>query len=269
MTTNTDTSSGQYASINGINLYYEIHGTGKPLVMLHGGLGNFAMLAGLAPTLAQDRQVIGVDLYGHGRTALTDRPFDLGQIGDDIAGLIQYLGFEKADIFGYSLGGAVALQTVIRHPERVDKLVVLSTPFKRTGWYPDIQVGMGAISPEYMTGTPLYDAYVAVAPRPEDFSRFIVSMREGMIQDYDWTEQVAALKNPVLIIVGDSDALPPSHAAEFFALLGGGLKDAGWTGEGLIASQLAIVPGATHYNIIDQTNFLLPIMTPFLNSKQA
>jgi len=269
MTTNTNNPAGTYASVNGINLYYEIHGTGKPLIMLHGGFGTFEMFAALSPALALDHQVIGVDLYGHGRTALTDRPIRFDHMADDIAGLIQHLGLEKAELLGYSLGGTVALQTAIRHPGRVNKLVVISTPFKRTGWYPEIQTGMASIAPEFFISTPIYDAYIRVAPKPEDFPRFVATMKEGMSQDYDWTEHVSALRTPTLIIAGDSDSFPPSHAVEFFILLGGGLKDAGWNGEHLIPSQLAILPGATHYNIVFRADLLLPVLSPFLDSKPA
>ena len=264
MTTNTNNPAGKYASVNGINLYYEVHGTGTPLIMLHGGFGTVEMFSALSPTLAHDHQVISVDLYGHGRTALTDRPLRFEHMADDIAGLIDHLGLEKADVLGYSLGGAVALQTVIRHSEQVNKLVVVSTPFKRTGWHPEMRTGMGSIASEFFIGTPLHDAYMNVAPKPEDFSRFVANMREAMSQDYDWTEQVSALKTPTLIIAGDSDGFPPSHAVAFFTLLGGGLQDAGWNGEHLISSQLAILPGATHYNIINRADLLLPIITPFL-----
>ncbi len=269
MSTNTSNSVGKYAPVNGINLYYEIHGTGKPLILLHGGFGTFETFAALLPTLALDHQVIGVDLYGHGRTALTNRPFRFEHMADDIAALIQHLGLEKADLLGYSFGGAIALQTAIRHPEIVNKLVVISSPFKRAGWHPEMQTGMTSIAPEFFIGTPLHDAYMSVAPKPEDFSRFVAAMKETMSQDYDWTEQVSALRNPTLIIAGDSDGLPPSHAAAFFALLGGGLKDAGWNGEHLIPSQLAILPAATHYNIVFRTDLLLPVLLPFLNGTQA
>ena len=154
MTTYTNNPAGKYASVNGNNLYYQIHGTGKPLIMLHGGFGTFDMFTALSPALALDHQVIGVDLYGHGHTAITDRPIRFERMADDIAGLIHHLGLEKADLLGYSLGGAVALQTAIRHPERVNKLVVISTPFKRTGWHPEIQTGMTSIAPEFFLGTP-------------------------------------------------------------------------------------------------------------------
>lgn len=267
MTTNTNNPAGKYAAVNGINLYYEIYGTGKPLILLHGGFGSIEMFAALLPTLALDHQVIGVDLYGHGRTALTDRPLRFEDMADDIAGLIEHLGLEKAGVLGFSLGGAVALQTAIRHPERVNKLVLISTPFKRDGWHPEMRAGMTAFAPEFFMQTPIYEGYVRLAPKPEDFPRLVNNMREALSQDYDWTTRVSALKAPVLIIAGDADGLPPSHAVAFFNLLGGGLKDAGWNGEHLIPSQLAILPGATHYNMLFRTDLLLPVLTPFLKDK--
>src|SRR5207244_6086207 len=137
MTNTTNNPAGHYAAVNGISLYYEVHGTGKPLIMLHGGFGSFEMFTALSPALAVDHQVIGVDLYGHGRTALTDRPLRFEHMADDIAGLIEHLGLEKADLLGFSLGGAVALQSAIRHPELGNKLVLISRPFKRACCHPD------------------------------------------------------------------------------------------------------------------------------------
>jgi pimeloyl-ACP methyl ester carboxylesterase len=267
MATDTNHSAGAYAAVNGINLYYEIHGTGSPLVMLHGGFGTFEMFSALTPTLTQNHQVIGIDLYGHGRTALTDRPLRFEHMADYIAGLIEHLGLEKADLLGYSLGGTVALQTAIRHPERINKLIVISAPFKRASYYPDIQTGMTAIAPEFFVGTPMHDAYMRVAPKPGDFPRFVTNMKEAMSQDYDWTEQVSALRSPTLIIAADADSFPPARAAEFFTLLGGGLRDAGWNGEYRIPSQLAILPGTTHYNIVFRADLLLPVLSSFLSDE--
>src|SRR5437764_5697574 len=151
-------------------------------------------------------------------------------MSDDIAGLIQHLGLEKADILGFSLGGAVALQTAIRHPERVNKLVLISTPFKRTGWHPEMQTGMTSFAPEFFMSTPIYDAYLRVAPKPEDFPRLVANMKEALSQDYDWTERVSALKTPTLIIACDSDGLPPSHVLAFFTLFCVVFKYAGSNG---------------------------------------
>jgi pimeloyl-ACP methyl ester carboxylesterase len=171
-------------------------------------------------------------------------------MADDIAALIEHLHLEKVDLLGYSLGGAVALQTAFRHPQRVSKLVVISSPFKWTGWYPEVRAGMASIAAEPLLGTPLHDAYQRLAPRPEDFPRLAASMRQAMSQDYDWTDAVSRLRSPTLIVAGDADSFSPSHAAAFFGLLGGGKEDAGWQGERLIPSQLAILPGTTHYTII-------------------
>lgn len=267
MTTNPNNPAGTYASVNGINLYYETHGTGQPLILLHGGFGTCETFTDLYPTLALNHQLIGVDLYGHGHTALTDRPLRFEHLADDIAGLIHYLALEQADVLGYSLGGIVALQTAIRHPACVNKLVVISAPFKWKGWHPEVQTGFSSIASELFLGTPLHDAYLRVAPKPEDFPRFVAHMKEATSQEYDWTEAVSALRTPTLVIAGDSDSLPPSHAVAFFNLLGGGLKDAGWTGEHLSSSQLAILPGITHYNSIFRADLLLPVLVSFLDGK--
>jgi pimeloyl-ACP methyl ester carboxylesterase len=258
--------AGNYTVVNGITLYYEVHGNGLPLIMLHGGFGSFEMFSALSPALALSHQVIGVDLYGHGHTALTDRPLRFEYLADDIVGLIDHLGLEKADVLGFSLGGAVALQIAIRSPERVNKLVLISTPFKRAGWHPEHQEGMAAISAEPLVNTPLYEDYLRVAPKPEDFPRLAANLRGALTVDYDWSEQVSELKIPTLIIAGDADGIPPSHAAAFYALLGGGLQDAGWNGEHVVPSHLAILPGATHYNIHFRADLLLPILGAFLDT---
>ena len=138
----SDGSKGNYAEVNGLEMYYEIHGTGEPLILLHGGVGAIEMFGEVLPLLAEGRQVIAADLQAHGRTADIDRPLSFESMADDIAALIEHLGFAKADVMGYSLGGGVALQTAIRHPEVVRKLVVVSTPFERDGWYPEILAGM-------------------------------------------------------------------------------------------------------------------------------
>src|SRR5947199_1995690 len=159
--------AGHYADVNGIKLYYEIHGTGRPLILLHGGLGAIEMFGPNLPALAKGRQVIAVDLQGHGRTADIDRPLSVALMADDIAALIRHLGLENADVLGYSLGGGVALQTAIRHPEVVRKLVVVSSAFKRDGWYPEVLAGMAAMNAEaarFMVGSPPHQVYVAAAP---------------------------------------------------------------------------------------------------------
>jgi pimeloyl-ACP methyl ester carboxylesterase len=261
-------AAGSYALVNGINLYYEIHGAGQPLVLLHGGLGSTGMFGELLPLLAEHRQVVAVDLQAHGRTADIDRPIRLELMADDIAALIKHLGLERADVMGYSMGGGVALRTAIQHPQLVKKLVLVSVPFKRDGWYPEIVAGMGqmgAAAAPFMKETPMYQGYVSVAPDPEHFPVLLDKMGDLLRQDYDWSSEVAALKMPTMIVFGDSDSVPPAHAAQFFELLGGGKADAGWDGAGMPNARLAILPGTTHYNIF-YSPALAPTVIPFLDS---
>lgn len=243
---------GQIADVNGIKLYYEIHGTGRPLVLLHGGLGAIEMFGANLPALAKGRKVIAVDLQGHGRTADIDRPLGADSMADDVAALLEHLKIERADVMGYSLGGGVALQVAIRHPRVVNKLVVASAVFRRNGFYPEIlgmQGQVNAAAAEAMKQTPMYQLYSAVAPRPQDFPRLLDKIGVLMKKDFDLSKEVAAIKAPTLIIAGDADIFPPSHAVELFGLLGGGKKDPGWDGAGRPKSQLAILPGLTHYNL--------------------
>jgi pimeloyl-ACP methyl ester carboxylesterase len=260
---------GRYADVNGIKLYYETGGTGRPLILLHGGLGAIEMFGPILPALASGRQVIAVDLQGHGRTADIDRPLSVELMADDIAALIKQLGLESADVMGYSLGGGVALQTAIRHSEVVRKLVVVSTPFKRSAFYPDIlaqqaQVGPGAA--EAMKQTPMYQLYASIAPRPDDWPRLLGKIGEAMKQDFDFSQAIAGIKATTLIVVGDADIFPPAHAVELFGLLGGGHRDGGWDGAGRPKSRLAILPGLTHYTIFNAPALAATVI-PFLDER--
>jgi pimeloyl-ACP methyl ester carboxylesterase len=257
-----------YAPVNGLNLYYEIHGTGEPLILLHGGVGATDMFAEILPMLSSVRRVIAVDLQAHGRTADIDRPLSLEAMADDIATLLKHLGFDKADVMGYSLGGGVALRTAIQHPDVVRKLVLVSTAFKRDGWYPEIQRAMSQMGPaaaEPMKQTPMYPLYARVAPRPEDWPLLLTKLGELLRKDYDWSKEVAAIKAPTLLVYGDADAIRTAHALEFFELLGGGQKDGGWDGSGVSNARLAILPGLTHYNIFSSPA-LAAAVTPFLEA---
>jgi pimeloyl-ACP methyl ester carboxylesterase len=248
-----------YAAVNGLNLYYEIHGNGEPLVLLHGGLGAGSMFGNNVLELSRIRKVILVDLQGHGRTADIDRELSVELMADDIAALLKHLNIPKADIMGYSMGGGVALQIAIRHPGVVNKLVVASTPFKRDGFYPDILAQQAQIGPEaaeMMKQTPMYQLYDSIAPKKEDWKRLITKIGETMKKDYDWTASIKTIKAPTLVIAGDADIFPPSHAVELYGLLGGGQRDPGWDGSMRSPHQLAILPNATHYNL-----FSLPILS--------
>jgi pimeloyl-ACP methyl ester carboxylesterase len=259
---------GTYAEVNGIKLYYEIHGRGRPLILLHGGLGAIEMFGPNLPALAAGRQVIAVDLQGHGRTADVDRPLRVQSMADDIAALIAHLELERPDIMGYSLGGGVALQTAIRHPDVVGRLVIVSTPFRRNGFYADIlrqQTQVNAAAAEALKPTPMYQLYSSIAPRPEDWPRLLDKIGEAMKQDFDFSKEIAEIEAPTLIVAGDADIFPPAHAVEMFALLGGGQQDPGWDGSGRPSSQLAILPGLTHYNIFSAPA-LAETVLPFLDA---
>ncbi len=258
-----------YADVNGLQLYYEIHGEdGHPLVMLHGGLGGIVDFSQLLPLFAQTRQVIVVELQAHGHTADIDRPMSFEAMADDVAALVEQLDLESVDVLGFSLGGGVALQTAIRHPEMVRKLVLISTAFRRDGWYPEVLAGMSGMNAEaaaMMLETPMYQFFASVAPDVETgWPALVGKVGDLMAQDYDWTEDVAALEMPVLVIVSDSDSVQPAHALELFQLLGGGIP--GDFAPVLPASQLAIIPGAGHYGILFRGDLLLPVMTPFLDT---
>lgn len=245
-------AEGNYAEVNGLSLYYEVHGKGDPLILLHGGLGATGMFGEVASLLAEGRQVIAVDLQGHGRTTDIDRPLSYEAMADDIAALIKKLDLGRADVMGYSLGGGVAQQTAIRHPEAVRKLVLVSTTFRRDGWYPELLAGqaqMGTASAEATRGTSLYQVYADLAPRPQDWPVLHTKLQDLLTRDYDWSKEVAAIKAPTLLVFGDGDAVRTAHAVRFFELLGGGQHDGGFDGSGMSASRLAILPGVTHYTI--------------------
>ncbi len=271
-TTNVNTKPAParsgFAPVNGLKLYYEIYGAGSPLIMLHGGLGAIDMFGQVIPAMAEGRQIVGVDLQAHGRTADIDRPLSFEMMADDIAALIQYLGLENPDILGYSLGGGVALQTAIRHPELLRKLIVVSTAFKSDNWYPEVRAGMRAMNAaaaKIMIGSPPQQMYARVAPRPEDWEKLVIKVGQLVSQDYDWSEGVKSIKMPAMVVVGDADAIRPSQAVLFFELLGGGQADAGWDGSKMPKARLAVLPGTTHYNIFSSP-LLAPIVTAFLDA---
>ena len=258
---------GNYAMVNGLDLYYEVHGSGEPLILLHGGVGAIEMFGEVLPLLAEGRRVIAVDLQAHGRTADIARPLSYEQMADDVAALIGHLRIERADVMGYSLGGGVALQTAIRHPGVVRRLVVVSTTFKRDGWYPEVLAGMEQMGPgaaEPMKQTPMYQLYSSVAPRPEDWPVLLTKLGELLRRDYDWLDDVAAIQTPTMIVAGDADSVRTAHAVEFFELLGGGRADGGWDRSGMSDARLAILPATTHYEIFFSPA-LASTVTPFLD----
>ncbi len=264
------TKSG-YVEANGVNYFYQVYGEGEPLLLLHGGLGSIDMFAPLLPILAAGRQVIGVDLQGHGRTALGDRPISLIDMGDDMATILKQLGYDKVDALGYSMGAGVAFRLAVQHPETVRRLALVSGGFAQDAFYPEMlpmQAQVGAAMADGMKETPMYKSYIAVAPQPADFPKLLDRMGELMRTPYNWAEDVKTLKMPVMLVYGDSDMYRPEHIVEFYHLLGGGLRDAGWMRENMSQNRLAILPGLTHYDI-----FLSPTLAytvrPFLDGQSG
>ena len=248
-----------------MSLYYEEHGSGEPLVMLHGGIAASETLAPLVPGL--DRRVILADLQGHGRTADVDRPLRPELMADDIAALAAQLGLDSIDLFGYSLGGAVALRTAIQHPGLVRRLVLVSITMRRDGNHPEVLAAFDQLTEaaaEPMKASPAYAHYAQVAPRPEDWPVLIGKTGELLRHDYDWTDEIAAVRARTLLVYADADSIRPDHMVEFYGLLGGGLGDPGWDGSHP-GSQLAILPGRTHYDVLGSP-LLAPAVEAFLSS---
>jgi pimeloyl-ACP methyl ester carboxylesterase len=256
---------GKYVEVNGLKMYYEIHGTGQPLVLLHGAFSAIGTSFGkLLPELAKTRQVIAFELQGHGHTADIDRPLNYEQMADDTAAALRQIGINQADFFGYSMGSAVALQVAIRHPEMVRKLVLASVSYKLDGLHPGMMEGMAQMTPDMMYGSPWHEEYKQIAPNPDDFNTLFtkVMQMDQELEDIP-DEVIAAIKSPALLIMGDSDIIRPEHGVEMFRLFGGGIM--GDTPEGPPDSQLAILPGATHVTLVDQTDLLLSIIPAFLD----
>jgi pimeloyl-ACP methyl ester carboxylesterase len=258
--------SGRVA-VNGVNYYYEIRGKGEPLLLLHGGLGSIDMFEPVLPAFAQERQVIAVDLQGHGRTELGDRKFSLEAMGDDMQGILQKLGYSQVDVLGYSLGGGVGFQLAVQHPKVVRRLVLLSAGYASEGFFADIRAQQGQINADamaFMKDTPMYQSYVKVAPKPDDFPKLLGAIGDFMRKDYDYSADVPKLTMPVMLVFGDGDMYRPEHVIKFYQSLGGGLKDAGWMRENLSQNRLAILPNATHYDILYSPG-LVSTTLPFLN----
>jgi pimeloyl-ACP methyl ester carboxylesterase len=244
--------TGYADAAEGLRVHYEIYGKGEPIVVLAGGFGDSASMTQTIDPLSRQRQVIAVDLEGHGRTALRKTPMSHERNGDDVAAVLEHLKIAKADVAGYSHGGDAAIRMTIQHPAMVRNLIVISTAAERDGWYPEVLKGMeavGASQAEQFKKTPLYERWAAVAPHPEQFPLLLDRMGELMRKDYDWRAEIGALRVPTLLLFADHDAVSMRHIGEFFALFEGGVRDAGWEGTPKYArARLAIVPGYTHYN---------------------
>ena len=264
----SDPTAG-YASVNGLSMYYEVHGEGPPLLLLHGAYMTIDLMGPLLPGLARFRQVIAVELQGHGHTADIDRPITYEHMADDAAALLGQLGVGRADVFGFSMGGAVALQVAVRHPDVVRKLVVASASFASDGMPAVAWEMFPSITPEMFAGSPIEEAYVRCAPNPGDFPRLVEKLKVLDTTAFSWpADDIRGIAAPTLVVLGDSDGVRLEHAVELFGLLGGGVMG---DLQGLPRSQLAVLPGTTHFvppgvGLLDRFDWLLAMVPPFLDA---
>jgi pimeloyl-ACP methyl ester carboxylesterase len=262
--TTTEAQTG-YAPVNGLEMYYEVHGTGRPLVLLHGNLSAINVDFGrILPSFAKSRQVVAVEQQAHGHTADIDRPLSIRLWAEDTVALLRHLGIEQADLFGYSSGSAVAMQIAIEHPELVGKLVIASASYRLDGLHPGLLDGIQQLQPEHLAGTPFQEEYARIAPNPDDWPTLISKIKQMDADLPEWSpEDIQAIKAPTLLIIGDSDIVRPEHAVEMFRLLGGGV-----VGDiaGLPRSRMAVLPGTTHITLVHRGDWLSSMVGEFLDA---
>lgn len=257
-----------YVPVNHLEMYYEVHGSGRPCVLLHGAYMSIDAMGPLLPGLAEDRRVIAFEQQGHARTADVDRPITYEQMADDTAAALRHLAVEQADVVGYSMGGGIALQLAIRHPALVRKLVVASAGFALDGMHAEALEMFPTITPELFAGSPVEEEYLRLAPNAGDFPKLVEKLVTLDSTPFDWEQDVRAIAAPTLVVLGDSDVVRLAHAVELFDLLGGGVM--GDFGD-LPQSQLAVLPGTTHYippgsGLLDRSDWLLSMIAPFLDA---
>jgi len=258
-----------YAPVNGLSMYYEIHGEGRPLILLHGAYMTIDAMGPILPGLAETRQVIAAEQQAHGRTADIDRPITYEQLADDTTTLLEHLGIDHADIFGYSMGGGIALQLAIRHPRVVRKLVVASAGYTSDGMHRVALEMFPSITPELFAGSPIEAEYLRTAPNPDDFSKLVEKLKQLDTTEFAWpADDIRGIAAPTMIVLGDSDGVRLEHAVELFRLLGGGVMG---DLEGMPKSQLAVLPGTSHFvppgfGLLDRADWLLELIPPFLDA---
>jgi pimeloyl-ACP methyl ester carboxylesterase len=258
-----------YAQVGGLRMYHEVHGSGRPVLLLHGAYMTAGTWGPFLPGLARTRKVIVPEQQGHGRTADINRPITYEQMADDTAGLARRLGIDEVDVIGYSMGAGVGLQMAIRHPDLVRRLVAASASFTSDGMHAAALEMFPSITPEMFAGSPMEQEYVRVAPNPDDFPKLVMKLKELDTAPFAWPEEeIRAIAAPTMIVVGDSDIVRLEHAVELFRLRGGGVM-----GDlaGLPSSQLAVLPGTTHFmppgsGVMDRSDWLLAMIGPFLDA---
>lgn len=253
-----------YADVNGLKLYYEVYGQGKPIVLLHGSFMTIPLnWSHIIPLLAENRQVIVAEMQGHGRTRDIPREFSYEAMADDVSGLLKHLKVDSADILGYSMGGGVAFQLAVRHPEQVRRMMVLSGTYAHDGWWPDVEASYTGINAEMFKGTPIQKQYDSLGNDPAHFAEFVKKVMSIDLKPYDWTADVQRIKAPLFMAIGDADGVRYEHALELFRAKGGGkMGDI----HGLPQSRLAILPGTTHIGMMHRTDWLIPMINDFLDA---
>jgi pimeloyl-ACP methyl ester carboxylesterase len=260
---------GHYASVNGLRMYYEVHGRDRgepPVVLIHGGLSATPSSWGqVIGPLSRTRQVISVEQQGHGRTAdVVDRPLSSERMAADTVTLLDQIGVEKADFWGYSMGAAVALTIGVNHPDKVDQLVLQAVAINNDGYHPGQLEAMASITPDVLRQTPFYEEYTRLNPHPENFDLLVEKMKDYLRNTRPFSpEALRAMRAPVLTIMGDADIFRPEHAVEIFRLTGGG---ANGDMVGLPKSQLAILPGTSHITSVRKASLLMSMVPQFLEA---
>lgn len=257
------TESG-YADVNGLKMYYEVYGHGNPIVLLHGSYMNIPMnWSNMIPLFVKDRKVIVAEMQAHGRTKDIAREFSYEGMADDVSGLLKHLKIDSADILGYSMGGGVAFQVAVRHPEQVRRLVILSGTYKHDGWWADAEAMFATINADMFKGSPIQKQYDSLGNDPARFPEYVKKVISIDLQPYDWSKEVKKIKAPIFMAIGDADGVRYEHALDLFRAKGGGkMGDL----HGLPKSRLAIIPGTTHIGMIQRTDWLIPMITDFLDS---
>ena len=253
-----------YASVNGLKVYYEVYGEGKPLVLLHGAFMNIEMNWGqLIPELSKTRKVIAIDFQGHGHTQFSERKMDLATLASDVEGVMDHLKVDSADVVGYSMGGSVAYQLTIKSPKRVKKLVIISSTYKSTGWLPVVTNAFKNMKPELFAASPMKAAYEATAPDKTKWTKFVEQMLVFIKTTFDMGDaNIAKITSPVLIISGDNDGLDKIELMKTYQLLGGGGVSADMAP--MPKSHLAVVPSQSHVGLMMQTSIIQGYLDGFL-----
>ncbi|MBT1690104.1 alpha/beta fold hydrolase [Dawidia soli] len=261
---NIQPAESGYADVNGLKMYYEVYGHGNPIVLLHGSFMSIPLnWSHIIPRLAKDRKVIVLEMQGHGRTRDTDRALSYEGMADDVSGLLKQLRINSADILGYSMGGGVAFQMAVRHPEQVRRLVVLSGTYTHDGWWPDVEASFATMTPEMFKGSQIEKQYDSLGNDPAHFPEFVKKVISIDLKPYDWSKDVKTMKTPVFLAIGDADGVQYEHALELFRARGGGkMGDI----HGLPQSRLAIIPGTTHIGMMQRMDWLIPMINDFLDA---